>query len=72
MKHRERILATLNHEEPDRCPMQVSFTPEFALRLRDDLRLKGPKTHNVQPGTPLENLCAMLSTITQTPYASLR
>ena len=20
----------LNHEQPDRCPMQISFTPEFA------------------------------------------
>ena len=24
----------LNHEQPDRCPMQVGFTPEFAARLR--------------------------------------
>ena len=34
MKHRDRVLTALNHEAPDRCPMQVSFTPEFAVRLR--------------------------------------
>ncbi len=39
MKHRERIIAALNHEEPDRCPMQVSFTPEFASRLQADMAL---------------------------------
>ena len=37
MKHRERIEIALNHREPDRCPMQVSFTPEFADRLRAEL-----------------------------------
>jgi uroporphyrinogen decarboxylase len=37
MKHRERMIAALNHEEPDRCPMQISFTPEFADRLREDM-----------------------------------
>ena len=40
MRHRERVLAALNHEEADRCPMQVSFTPEFAARLRKELCLK--------------------------------
>lgn len=37
MRHRERVLAALSRETPDRCPMQVSFTPEFAIRLRADL-----------------------------------
>jgi uroporphyrinogen decarboxylase len=37
MNHRERVSAALRHEEPDRCPMQVSFTPEFAERLRANL-----------------------------------
>jgi len=41
MKHRDRIIAALNHQEPDRCPMQISFTPEFADRLRADLALTG-------------------------------
>jgi uroporphyrinogen decarboxylase len=46
MKHRDRVLTALNHEQPDRCPMQISFTPEFAERLRADLQLKGQKVHN--------------------------
>jgi len=40
----------LNHEAPDRCPMQVSFTPEFAERLRADLNIKGRKVHNPHGG----------------------
>jgi uroporphyrinogen decarboxylase len=39
MKHRERVLMALDHQQPDRCPMQISFTPEFALRLRQHLGL---------------------------------
>jgi uroporphyrinogen decarboxylase len=40
----------LNHEVPDRCPMQVSFTPEFADRLRADMRLRGTTVHNPHGG----------------------
>ncbi len=50
MKHRDRVLTALNHEEPDRCPMQISFTPEFAARLEADLRLKGQGLHNPHGG----------------------
>jgi uroporphyrinogen decarboxylase len=50
MKHRERVLTALNHQEPDRCPMQVSFTPEFAARLEADLQLKGQGLHNPHGG----------------------
>jgi uroporphyrinogen decarboxylase len=50
MKHRERVLTALNHEAPDRCPMQVSFTPEFADRLRADLQVKGQRVHNPHGG----------------------
>ncbi len=50
MKHRERVFTALNHEEPDRCPMQISFTPEFAARLEADLRLKGQGLHNPHGG----------------------
>ena len=46
MKHRERVQMALNHEVPDRCPLQVSFTPEFADRLRADLQVKGQRVHN--------------------------
>jgi uroporphyrinogen decarboxylase len=50
LKHRERVLTALNHETPDRCPMQISFTPEFAARLESDLQLKGQGLHNPHGG----------------------
>ncbi len=50
MKHRDRVLTALNHETPDRCPMQISFTPEFAERLKADLQLKGRGLHNPHGG----------------------
>ncbi|MCJ7775833.1 MAG: hypothetical protein MUP08_05550 [Desulfobulbaceae bacterium] len=50
MKPRERVEAALNHQEPDRCPMQASFTPEFADRLRADLEIQGRKVHNPHGG----------------------
>lgn len=50
MKPRERVEIALNHERPDRCPMQVSFTPEFANRLRKDMELSGRRVHNPHGG----------------------
>ena len=50
MKHRDRVEMALNHEKPDRTPMQISFTPEFAERLRKDLHVKGKTTHNPHGG----------------------
>ena len=50
MKPRDRVQMALNHEEPDRCPMQISFTPEFADRLRKDLEIQGHKVHNPHGG----------------------
>ncbi len=50
MTHRERVAAALGHKEPDRCPMQASFTPEFAARLRADLQIQGRKVHNPHGG----------------------
>ena len=50
MKHRDRVLTALAREKPDRCPMQVSFTPEFAVRLREDLTLAGRAPHNPHGG----------------------
>ena len=41
MKHRERVQMALNHEAPDRCPMQISATPELVARLRAALGLEG-------------------------------
>jgi uroporphyrinogen decarboxylase len=43
-------MAALNHEEADRCPMQISFTPEFARRLELDMSIKGLKSHNPHGG----------------------
>ena len=40
----------LSHAEPDRCPMQISFTPEFAYRLRRDLLHKTGSSHNPHGG----------------------
>jgi uroporphyrinogen decarboxylase len=50
MKPRERVMMALQHEAPDRCPMQVSFTPEFADRLREDLRIEDAALHNPHGG----------------------
>lgn len=50
MKPRERVLSALNHEKPDRCPMQVSFTPEFAARLAKAMNLGSDKLHNPHGG----------------------
>jgi len=50
MKPRDRILTALHHEAPDRCPMQVSFTPEFADRLREHMGMDEGKLHNPHGG----------------------
>jgi uroporphyrinogen decarboxylase len=50
MKHRDRVLMALHHEAPDRCPMQISFTPEFASRLQMDLLHKSGSSHNRHGG----------------------
>jgi uroporphyrinogen decarboxylase len=50
MKHRDRVLKALNREIPDRCPMQISFTPEFAARLAKELNLGSDNLHNPHGG----------------------
>ena len=50
MNHRERVQAALSHETPDRCPMQVSFTPEFARRLEAELDIQEQAIHNPHGG----------------------
>jgi uroporphyrinogen decarboxylase len=50
MKHRDRVLMALEHQEPDRCPMQISFTPEFASRLRAELHFQDSSVHNPHGG----------------------
>ena len=44
MRHRDRVAMALAREVPDRCPMQISFTPEFAERLRADLGVRACST----------------------------
>ena len=43
-------MAALSREQPDRCQMQISFTPEFAARLRADMGLTGRAGHNPHGG----------------------
>lgn len=50
MKPRDRVLTALNHEKPDRCPMQISFTPEFATLLAKEINLGSDKIHNPHGG----------------------
>ncbi|MGD8858001.1 MAG: uroporphyrinogen decarboxylase family protein [Chloroflexota bacterium] len=50
MKHRDRVLTALHHKEPDRCPMQISFTPEFAARIKRELALDDAALHNPHGG----------------------
>ena len=50
MKPRDRVRMALNHQKPDRCPMQISFTPEFAQRLREDMHETGRSIHNPHGG----------------------
>jgi uroporphyrinogen decarboxylase len=40
LRHRDRVLMALSHEEPDRCPMHISYAPEFAARLRAAMDLQ--------------------------------
>ncbi len=41
LSHRDRVLTALNNEIPDRCPMQICYTPEFNRRLRKFYQEKG-------------------------------
>jgi uroporphyrinogen decarboxylase len=50
MKPRDRVLTALRHETPDRCPMQISFTPEFASRLRAEMGIAESELHNPHGG----------------------
>jgi uroporphyrinogen decarboxylase len=41
---------SLNHEQPDRCPLQISFTPEFASRLSKVVSIPSTGHHNPHGG----------------------
>lgn len=44
MKPRERFYAAVNHEEPDRVPLDYWTTPQAYENLRDHLGIKAPET----------------------------
>jgi len=50
VKPKDRVRMALSHEQPERCPMQASFTPEFARRLRAELALEARPQHNPHGG----------------------
>ena len=50
MKPRDRVILSLNRQKPDRCPMQISFTPESAQRLRENMNLAVHSAHNPHGG----------------------
>lgn len=50
MKHRERILMALDHEQPDRCPMHILLTPDFAQRLKTVLEENGEDIGEIDYG----------------------
>lgn len=51
LSHRERVQTALAHEVPDRCPMQICYTPEFNRRLRHHYQQQG---HIFTPEAPGE------------------
>jgi uroporphyrinogen decarboxylase len=65
MKPRERVSLALSHRESDRCPLQLSFTPEFAERLGQSLGLDsgvynphgGGNTCILEEGSPAAICC---------------
>lgn len=44
MKSRERVLQTLNHEEPDKVPLDYWTTPLAYQNLRNFLKIQAPET----------------------------
>lgn len=50
MTSRERVIRTLNHQEPDRVPFDCSFVYESYLRIKDHLGLETAR--EVYPSSP--------------------
>lgn len=72
MKPKERVQLALSHQEPDRCPLQLSFTPEFAVRLGQSLGL-APEAHNPHGrgnNYILERLCGCDLLLTSVGWAN--
>lgn len=50
MTPKERVQTALAHEQPDRVPLEMSFTPEFAQRLRAQVFGDSGERHNPHGG----------------------
>jgi uroporphyrinogen decarboxylase len=54
MTHKERLLAAINHEEPDRVPINVSYTPEAEIMMLRHLGVDSVQTETYRSaGGPL-------------------
>jgi uroporphyrinogen decarboxylase len=51
MNSRERVLRTLNHEEPDRVPFNLNLTADIYHRLRERLKLPSEPNKEMDLGT---------------------
>jgi uroporphyrinogen decarboxylase len=58
--HRQRVQTALSHERTDRPPMQISFVPEFAQRLRAQMGGRQSRPHNPHGGGNTHELERML------------
>lgn len=50
ISHRERVQMALAKEIHDRCPMQISFTTEFASRLCNEMNVDKDSLYNPHGG----------------------
>ena len=50
MKHRDRVIKALKFQETDRPPVQMTFCPEFANRLREVYGIKDTHRHDPHNG----------------------
>ncbi|MDO9341628.1 MAG: uroporphyrinogen decarboxylase family protein [Bacteroidales bacterium] len=57
MNSRERILAAINHKQPDRIPVDLGATPSSGEGYVFN------SIHNIMPDVPPENIMAMFETV---------
>ena len=56
MNSKERVLTSLNHEEPDRVPRYIFYTPEIFKKISEILRIntdKDPYLFDIELGNDL-------------------
>ena len=54
MKSRDRILAAINHQQPDRVPVDMGSTPSSGISAT---------VHNILPDVPPRNIIAMFDAV---------